>query len=63
MVSPVTSPTSAVHGWDAQNGGAGGIKMGTGGDSNAGDTVSGTVIKIGQTTLHNPEGRGSWTGL
>jgi type II protein arginine methyltransferase len=63
MVSPAPSPTSTVNDWDARSGGAGGIKMGSGGEANSGDTISGTVIKIGQTALHNPEGRGSWTGL
>jgi hypothetical protein len=43
--------------------GAGGIKMGTSGEAGSGGTISVTVIKIGQTALHNPEGRGSWTGL
>jgi len=38
-----------------------GIKMGAGGDDE--DAIKGTAIKIGQTALHNPEGRGSWTGL
>jgi hypothetical protein len=32
-------------------------------DESTKDGLMTTVIKIGQTALHNPEGRGSWTGL
>ena len=60
LASAVPSPTSAVHDWDHKSGEGDGIKMGEG---SSGESNSGTVIKIGQTALHNPDGRGSWTGL
>lgn len=67
LASAVPSPTSTVsHDWGAQNGGAGGIRMGVSDDTGneaSTDGIVTTVIKIGQTALHNPEGRGSWTGL
>ena len=54
LASALASPT-AIHGTIDMS--EGGIRMG------GGDAIAGTVIKIGQTALHNPEGRGSWTGL
>lgn len=55
LVSALASPTGILGTIDT---GEGGLRMGGGTD-----IAAGTVIKIGQTALHNPEGRGSWTGL
>ncbi|KAG8825337.1 methyltransferase protein [Serendipita sp. 411] len=68
--SPTTTMASGRGGWNTTRVSVdiapGGIRMGAEESTLFGDSTSGphvTVIKIGQTALHNPEGRGSWTGL
>lgn len=60
LASAIPSPISMVHESDPKNTEGGGFRMGAGGEGGLG---GGNVIKIGQTALHNPDGRGSWTGL
>lgn len=61
LLSPIPSPVhmSEENAWDLLPNAVGGISIGENPSSKSRETT----IKIGQTTLHNPGGRGSWTGL